>query len=615
MSNPMRNDHPVDWRQRWSLPGIYWTQLAQLAPKRGLVSSNQNGSFQLFAWDVTNGQLRQLTKVSHGLRSGRISPDGRWIYFLQDLHGNEQGHYVRLPFAGGDPEDLTPDLPPYSTYGSACSLTGRHFGFTVVDDEGSHIYDLSMEPNGQPGVRRKLYNSRQMAFDPTYSADDALLVLASTEPTGQPQYALLALSLERGEQIAELWDGPGTSMKASAFSPQSGDCRLLGCTNRHGFERPFIWDPTTDNRIDLDLPDLGGDIVPVNWSPDASQILLCQTHQAVQQFYRYALETEELAKLEHPAGYFEITKGQGTYYASESEIFTGWEDASHPPQLVALDAQTGVKTRDVLTASTAISGRSLQSVTFPSSDGQMIQGWLGVPEGEGPFPTIVYLHGGPEFVVMNWFDPESQMWLDHGFAFLTINYRGSTTFGRDFQSQVWGNFGHWELEDIAAGYNWLVQSGIARPEQIFLTGWSYGGYLTLLALGKQPERWAGGMAGAAIADWRLTYEDQAATLRSYVELALGGTPTEKPEQYVHSSPLSYVEQVRAPILIIQGKHDTRTPPRQVEVYEEKIRSLGQSIEVEWFESGHVGGEMSQAIHHQTLMLHFACRLSGKAIPD
>lgn len=606
------NDN-TDWQQRWSLPGIYWTQLARIAPDRGLVSSNTTGVFQLFAWYVNTGDFKQLTDQPHGIRNGQISPDGHWICFLKDEQGNEKGHFVLLPFEGGAFTDLTPDLPPYATYGFSFSPTGRHFGFTLVDERGSQIYDVLIDRDGMPGFRKKIYHSRQMAFDPTYSAEDKLVVIASTEPTGQPQYALLAFDLEQGDQIAELWDGSGTTMRAVAFSPIPGDLRLLGTTNLQGVERPFVWNPTNGYRSDLEFVSLNGDITPVDWSPNAKQVLLCQIDQAVQQLYLYDLQTERLTKMDHPAGYFEISKNRGTYYYSETEIFTGWEDASHPPQLIALNAQTGKKIRDALVAANSIEGRPLQSISFSSSDGQMIQGWLGLPKGEGPFPTIVSLHGGPEFAVMNWFDPESQMWLDHGFAFLTINYRGSTTFGSDFQKKIWNNFGYWELEDIAAAHDWLLQSGWARPDQIFLTGWSYGGYLTLLALGKQPARWAGGMAGAAITDWTINYEDQADTLRGYTVLAMGGTPDEKPHQYALSSPLTYVNQVRAPVLVFQAKNDTRTPPHQVEVYEAKMRELGRPIEVKWIEGGHVGGEMAQAIDNQTLMLHFACRQCGKEI--
>jgi dipeptidyl aminopeptidase/acylaminoacyl peptidase len=215
-------------------------------------------------------------------------------------------------------------------------------------------------------------------------------------------------------------------------------------------------------------------------------------------------------------------------------------------------------------------------------------------------------------VVPEVFSPEGQVWLDHGFAYLTINYRGSTTFGKEFQEQIWGNPGNWEVEDMSAARGWLVEQGIAKADQILLTGWSYGGYLTLQALGKRFELWAGGMAGIAVADWATQYEDSADTLRGYIVALFGATPEEKSEQYATSSPITYAENVKAPVLIIQGRNDTRTPARPVEMYEEKMRSLGKHIEVQWFDAGHVGSfaKVELAIEHQERMLRFAYRVLG-----
>ena len=84
----------------------------------------------------------------------------------------------------------------------------------------------------------------------------------------------------------------------------------------------------------------------------------------------------------------------------------------------------------------------------------------------------------------------------------------------------------------------LVEKNIAKADAVFLTGWSYGGYLTLLGLGKAPELWAGGMAGVALADWVMNYEDSAETLRGYQVSLFGGTPEEKMEQYRISSPIN-----------------------------------------------------------------------------
>jgi dipeptidyl aminopeptidase/acylaminoacyl peptidase len=206
--------------------------------------------------------------------------------------------------------------------------------------------------------------------------------------------------------------------------------------------------------------------------------------------------------------------------------------------------------------------------------------------------------------------PESQAWMDHGFAFLTINYRGSTTFGRDFQEKIWGNVGYWEMEDLAAAHNWLVKEGISKPDAILLTGWSYGGYNTLMGLGKWPDLWAGGMAGIAVSDWAMMYEDSADTLRGYIEVLFGGTPQEKPEQFRMSSPITYAENVKAPILIMQGHNDTRTPARPIEVYEQKLKDLAKPIEVHWFEAGHWGAGVEQDIQHLEIMLRFAYRVLG-----
>jgi dipeptidyl aminopeptidase/acylaminoacyl peptidase len=218
------------------------------------------------------------------------------------------------------------------------------------------------------------------------------------------------------------------------------------------------------------------------------------------------------------------------------------------------------------------------------------------------------MHGGPEGVMSEVFGPMSQCWLDHGLAYLTINYRGSTTFGRDFLEKIWGNLGHWEVEDMVAARAWLIDRGIAKSEQVFLTGWSYGGYLTLQALGTHPDLWAGGMAGIAVADWAIAHADTTDTLRSVRALRFGGTPDQIPERYAASSPITYAEKVKVPVLIIQGRNDTRTPPRSIEMYEAKMKSLGKDIQVHWFDAGHGSLSVEQNIEFQELMLRFAYRV-------
>jgi dipeptidyl aminopeptidase/acylaminoacyl peptidase len=131
-----------------------------------------------------------------------------------------------------------------------------------------------------------------------------------------------------------------------------------------------------------------------------------------------------------------------------------------------------------------------------------------------------------------------------------------------------------------------------------------------MALGTRPELWAGRMAGIAVADWAVQYAECAGTLRGYLAALFGGSPDEKREQYAKSSPITYVERVQAPLLIIQGCNDTRCPARPVELYEARMRELGKPIEVEWFDAGHGSLETEQAIRHHERMLRFAYQVLG-----
>src|SRR5581483_9434335 len=599
-------DENAPWKQRYRVPVTYG-EVAHLAPTRGLAVSDISGVYQLYAWQVPTGDMSRLTSRPEGVRYGVISPDGTAVYYHDDQKGNEIGHVVRVPFEGGAPEDITPDLPLYEVYGISFNYTGSHLGLTTITaDEGFRVYDVAVGAGTALEQRRELYRSNELTSAPAFSYDGEVAVVETADQPGTLRSSLRAIDVGSGEQIGRLSDGGDGSIELHGFGPLPGDMRVLGTSDRSGIKRPLLWNVSTGERVDIPLDELEGEVVGIDWSPDGQRILLYQTLRAVNQLYLYDLSAKVVKRLLHPHGNL-----RGGYFVPDGDIFAHIEDSTHPVQLVALDGATGELKRVVLAAGEVPACRPWKSVSFPSSDGESIQGWLALPDGEGPFPTILEMHGGPEAATTESFDPESQCWLDHGFAFLTINYRGSTTFGKEFQEKIRGHIGHWELEDMVAVRDWLVKQGIAYPDQIFLTGWSYGGYLTLFALGKRPDLWAGGMAGVAFGDYVIAYEDEAEMLKAYDRGLMGGTPQERLEEYKASSPITYVEQVKAPLLIIQGHNDTRCPPRSVQVYEARMKELGKPIEVFWFDAGHGSLEVAQRIDHQERMLRFAYQVLTK----
>jgi dipeptidyl aminopeptidase/acylaminoacyl peptidase len=600
----------TDWQARFRARIVQWTVPASANRSRALASSNRSGVTQLYSWDVGTDRLIRLTDRPTGTTAGTISADGRWVHYVDDQAGDELGHWLRIPIDGGDPTDLTPDFPRYASWDLQTTTDGRLLAFTAIVDDLHTVYVMPDPAAGVSGPARMLYQTPHNAGLFGFDADGRLLGVATTEKTGKARFSLVVFDVESGERIGELWDGEESSIGSASFSPLASDSRVLAASDVGGANRPLLWDPRSDERTDLALDDWGdgeSEIVPWDWSADGSAILLARVANAVQQLAIFEPSSDRLRRLDTPTGMYGLWGELGNWFDDDNNIVAEWQDATHPSTVVLLDGKTGALIRELLPPEPPPpASRPWQSITYTVDDGQPIQAWLSLPEGEPPFPTIIETHGGPEAATMETFSARGQAWLDHGFAYLTLNYRGSTTFGREFKEAIWGHPGELEARDIVAGRAWLIERGLARPDEVFLTGWSYGGFLTLFGLGVAPGLWAAGMAGIAVADWVSEYEDENDGLRAYDRALFGGTPDEKMDDYVRASPLTYCEHVDAPVLIIQGRNDTRCPARQVELYEARMRELGKPIEVVWFDAGHAAGaDIERTIGHIGAMLKFA----------
>ena len=603
MLNPLDLSADASWKKRYRAPALAWSIRATRNPKRGLVASNKDGVYQLYAWDTRTDDLRQLTDEAAGVVRGAISADGELVYYLRDSGGDEIGHYVSLPFSGGQPEDISPDLPDYASHSFSESGSGNARGFAAVYDQGFHFI-IHDRRQAKPAFT---LTKEALSIGPYLSQAAEIAVIATAEKTASAEYALEAYDVHSGALIAELWDGPGSGTACTGFSPSPGDMRLAGSSSAGGYHRPFIWNPLTGERHDIHCDQFSGDVKVWHWSPDAQRLLLHQVHQALHTLYVYDIDAERARKLNTPPG--ALSPGSG--FLDDGALQVHLADSTAPARLLEIDAESGAIRRQVIDLSVDVpAGSPWRSVTYPSSGGAEIQAWLATPPGAGPFPTIVHTHGGPTAVQTNTWKPDAQAWLDHGFAFFSLNYRGSTTFGYDFQHAIDGNLGDLEVDDIAAGVDWLLGNGIAQPGALLKTGVSYGGYLTLQSLARQPQLFAGGMAIVAIADWTLMYEDQAGTLRGYQRSMFGGAPDEKPEAHRAASPITYAADIQAPILVLQGENDTRCPARQMRVYEQRLNELGKSIDIYWFDAGHGSLAIDEQIKHQELMLRFAFRTLG-----
>ncbi|WP_245997794.1 S9 family peptidase [Streptomyces armeniacus] len=585
-----------DWEKRFRAPRTGLPDWAEDAPDRALFVSNATGTFELYAWDRTTGEQRQVTDRPNGTTDGVLTPDGEWIWWFSDTDGDEFGVWLRQPFGGGPDEPATPGLAPSYPAGLALGRDGTAVVGRSTDDEGSTLHVV--RPGGAPV---EIYRHAESAGVGDLSYDGELLAVEHTEH-GDAMHSALRVVRPDGTAVAELDDSEGGTRELGltvlGFAPVAGDSRLLVGHQRRGRWEPMIWDPLSGESTDLAI-DLPGD-VSAEWYPDGSALLVVHSHQARSEMWRYEIGTGALVRVPTPDG-----SVSGATARPDGTVEYLWSSAALPPQVRSTTGQVvldppGMKAPSSVPVEDA----------WVEGPGGTVHALVQRPEGEGPFPTVFDVHGGPTWHDSDAFASQPAAWVDHGFAVVRVNYRGSTGYGRAWTDALKHRVGLIELEDVAAVREWAVTSGLADPARLVLAGGSWGGYLTLLGLGTQPDAWAVGLAAVPVADYVTAYHDEMEALKSMDRTLLGGTPEEVPERYEASSPITYADGVRAPVYISAGVNDPRCPIRQVENYVKRLAARGHPHEVYRYDAGHGSLVVEERIKQLRLEIDFATRHLG-----
>ncbi|MEU5436120.1 prolyl oligopeptidase family serine peptidase [Streptomyces sp. NPDC020719] len=585
-----------EWEKRFRAPRVGLPDWAEDAPDRSLFVSNATGTYELYAWDRATGAQRQATDRPNGTTDGVLTPDGQWIWWFSDTDGDEFGVWLRQPFGGGEDEPAVPGLEPSYPGGLALGRDGTAVIGRSTDEDGSTIHVA--RPGAAPV---EIYRHRESAGVGDLSHDGTLIAIEHTEHGDAMHSALRVVRLD-GSTAAELDDTAGGTrelgLEILGFAPLAGDTRLLIAHQRRGRWEPMVWDVATGEQSDLAL-ELPGD-VSAEWYPDGSALLVVHSFEARSELFRYDLAARELVEVETPAG-----SVSGATARPDGSVEYLWSSAARPSEVrsttgkIVLDppgmkAPGSVPVRDA----------------WVEGPGGRIHALVQQPSGEGPFPTVFEIHGGPSWHDSDAFAAGPAAWVDHGYAVVRVNYRGSTGYGREWTDALKHRVGLIELEDIAAVREWAVSSGLADPSRLVLAGGSWGGYLTLLGLGTQPDAWALGLAAVPVADYVTAYHDEMEALKAMDRTLLGGTPEEVPERFEASSPLTYVDAVKAPIYISAGVNDPRCPIRQVENYVDRLAARGAVHEVYRYEAGHGSLVVEERIKQVRLELEFAGRHLG-----
>jgi dipeptidyl aminopeptidase/acylaminoacyl peptidase len=581
-------DVTARWQARFRAPRVSLPDWALHAPQRSLYASDVSGVVEQYAWDRTADTHRQATDRPNGTLIGTLSPDGERIWWFADTDGDEFGVWMVQPFAGGEDRVAVPEVGP-------AYPAGLEIGSSVVavgrsTDDGSELW---LAPAG--GTPRVVYRHEDPASVDALTLDDELLVISHSEH-GDPRYpALRVLRTSDDAVVAEKWDGEGLGLHALEFAPLPGDRRLLVGHERRGREELLVWDVAsgTETEIVLDLP---GDVT-AGWYPDGSALLVGHDHAARSEVYRYDLATGALERLDTPPGVV-----RGATARPDGTVELAWSSSERPPVIRRADGPV------VLAApgEEPPAAHPVEDRWVPGPGGD-VHALVVRPAGEPPYATAFLVHGGPESADDDSYRARRAAYVDAGYAVVHVNYRGSTGYGSAWRDALTGRPGPTELEDVAAVHDALAAEGLLDPARCLITGGSWGGFLTLLALGTQPERWAAGIAEVPVADYLAAYEDEMEGLRAYDRALFGGSPEEVRDRYVRSSPITYVETVRAPVLVVAGANDPRCPIRQIENYLGRLDELGKPHEVYRFDAGHGSLVIEETIRQVETALGFAVR--------
>ncbi|MEJ8658753.1 S9 family peptidase [Streptomyces sp. MS1.AVA.4] len=581
------------WEQRFRAPRVSLPDWAEDAPHRSLFVSNATGTYELYAWDRATGEQRQVTDRPNGTTDGILTPDGEWIWWFSDKDGDEFGVWMRQPFGGGQDEPAAPGLDASYSAGLALGRDGTAVVGRSTDEDGTTIHVV---PPGSDPV--EIYRHRESAGVGDLSHDGSLIAIEHTEHGDAMHSALRVVRLD-GSTVSEMDDTEGGSVELGlevlGFAPVEGDTRLLVGHQRRGRWEPMLWDVASGQQSDLAI-DLPGD-VSAEWYPDGSALLIAHTFEARSELWRFTPATRELTRVETPAG-----SVSGATARPDGTVEYLWSSAAQPPKVRSTAG------REVLDPPGMKAPGSVDvEDVWVDGPGGRIHALVQRPAGKGPFPTVFEIHGGPTWHDSDSFAAGPAAWVDHGYAVVRVNYRGSTGYGREWTDALKHRVGLIELEDIAAVREWAVSSGVADPAKLILAGGSWGGYLTLLGLGTQPEAWALGLAAVPVADYVTAYHDEMEALKAMDRTLLGGTPEEVPERYEASSPLTYVDAVTAPVYISAGVNDPRCPIRQVENYVDRLAARGADHEVYRYDAGHGSLVVEERIKQVRLELDFAER--------
>lgn len=551
--------------------------------------SNISGRNNLWTIAAEGGWPTQLTISDQRQFAPAWSPDGKWIAYQSDYDGDEQWDIFLVSPKTGQVVNLT-NTREIAEASPAWSPDGRFLAYTVKPKSSStfeiDVYDTLMRQVNHltSGTAKDRGN-----VHPIWSKDGKWIAYTQFQAKGTDSNIYLADVASRKSTL--LTPHQGESLySADDFSPD-GKHLLITSNAGNGYANVGRLD-VTSKKIEWLTQDKW-EIEGGGYSPDGKLVAWTANVDGNTDIFVHNPSDGKTTSLPLAKGVNQLGGAESAFTRDGSRLLYYHNGPNAPTDIWVYNLPGG--TSHQVTHSLVAGVRSEDMVTpflvhYPSKDGKWtISAFVYMPYNlprQAVSPAIVYVHGGPGSQTVNSFNRFVQYVVNQGYIVIAPNYRGSTGYGKEFQQANLFDMGGGDLQDVVKAAEWIKQTVYVDPKKLILMGGSYGGYLTMMGVTKAPELWAAGVPIVPFVNWFTEIQNEDPLLQQ-IDLATMGDPEKNKTLYQDRSPINFIDQVKAPLLLLAGAHDPRCPKSEAQQVADAIKKRGGVAELKIYENeGH-----------------------------
>lgn len=540
---------------------------------------------QLEAWTVParGGSADQVTWLGQQVSQLRYSPDGKRLAFMSDFGGDERPHLYLAGVESGDVEDLSARVSTAQAEGwPRFSPNGRRLAF-LSDPDAPFLWQL-FTLDIATGRRQRLTQESVSLRLPVWAPDGR--TIAATRTGDDLKGELLLVSVDNAGEEPRVVDPPtpGGILIPEQFSANGREL-LCRARNAKGFLQLYLLEVSSGRGRFIGPDDRDVDQAVYH---SIAGIVYSRNEGGASALYRLSFPDGAPQTLLPAGGRVE---GFDVDDAGDKLVYE-WSDSRHCADAWLLDLRSGVKERLTRSMTAGVRPEKLsrgELIQYPSFDGRKVSALYlkpAVPRLGEPPPLIVEVHGGPDRQSYDDFSALRQSLAEAGFAVLAPNFRGSTGYGGEWLALNRKDWGGGDRNDLLEGVRFLSKKGEVDGKRVGITGESYGGYMTLYALARNDGTWKAGVERYGMPDLKLDYDLSKDRFADWYFTQMG-SPVEDAKLYRERSPITYVDDIKAPLLIFQGARDSNVPPAESERVYKKLKDAGRDVElVVYPEEGH-----------------------------